>query len=194
MTAASQEHVTRILAASRPVDPSAAEELLPLVYDQLRDLAHKRMAKEPAGQTLEPTALVHEAYLRLVGDQDVRWENRAHFFAAAAIAMRRILVERARKYAAAKHGGGRRRVTLDEAQIGIESQPDDLIALDQALIRLEAIDERKNRIVMLRYFAGLSIKETAKALALSPTTVKDEWSFAKAWLLKEIGRDDGRKS
>jgi len=180
------EEISRILAAIGDGDRKASEELLPLVYLELRKLARSRMAHEPPGQTLQPTALVHEAYLRLVGDRDARWENRAHFFAAAALAMRRILVERARRRRMAKHGGGQDRVTLDEAVASSDPRSVDLLALDDALTRLEAHDPRMSRIVTLRYFAGLNVEQTAKALDISAATVKREWSYAKAWLHREI--------
>lgn len=182
----SPQHVTQVLQAAGAGDPTAAAELLPLVYEELRRLAQHRMANEPAGQTLQPTALVHEAYLRLLGDQEVHWQNRGHFFAAAAESMRRILVERARRVRRLKHGGGRVRLDLDAAEFPADGDPQDMVALDEALSRLQAIDERKGSIIMLRYFAGLSIEETAQALGLSRTTVKDEWSFARAWLYREL--------
>lgn len=148
------------------------------------------MAKEIPGQTLQPTALVHEAYLRLVGDEDVRWENRAHFFASAARSMRQILINRAVQKKTEKHGGKVVRRDLDDALIAEEPPPERMIALDAALQRLEQFDERKGKIVMLRYFAGLSIKETAKAMELSPATVKREWQFARTWLYREMNEAD----
>jgi RNA polymerase sigma factor (TIGR02999 family) len=185
LTIPAPQDVTRVLQAAGEGDRSAASELLPLVYDELRRLAHQRMAAEPAGHTLQPTALVHEAYIRLLGDRDVQWENRAHFFGAAAEAMRRILVERARKAHRLKHGGGRKRLDLDTQEIP-DDQPSSIIAMDEALTRLQKMDPRKGQIIMLRYFAGLSIEDTARALGLSKTTVKDEWSFARAWLYREL--------
>ena len=182
----SPRHMTQVLQAAGAGDPTAAAELLPLVYEELRRLAQHRMAGEPAGQTLQPTALVHEAYLRLLGDQEVHWQNRGHFFAAAAESMRRILVERARRVRRIKHGGGRQRLDLDAAEIPADGDSQDMLALDEALRRLQGIDERKGQIIMLRYFAGLSIEDTAQALGLSRTTVKDEWSFARAWLYREL--------
>jgi RNA polymerase sigma factor (TIGR02999 family) len=148
------------------------------------------MAMEPDGHTLQPTALVHEAYLRLLGDEPIKWANRAHFFAAAARAMRRILIERARRQQAAKRGGGARRITLVEGAAATASEdcePVDLIALDDALAKLEKQDRRAADLVSLRYFAGLTIEETAQAMDLSPATVKREWNYAKAWLYAEIG-------
>ena len=157
-------------------------ELLPQVYDELRRLARTRIAQEPAGLTLQPTALVHEAYLRLTGGSDRRWDRRGHFFAAAAIAMRRILGERARHYRRIRHGGEQYRVELDHDSPAPAAELDDVLAVDQAVTRLEKIDPGKARIVMLRYFAGLTIEETAAAMDLSPATVKNEGAFARAWL------------
>ena len=186
-----KEQVTRILKAAGAGDPRAADELLPLVYEELRKLARQRMAHEPPGQTLQPTALVHEAYVRLVDAKDVRWDSRGHFFAAAARAMRQILVNRALRRRALKRGGDRRRVSLDEVEpVADDWPPDQVVALDEALGRLERVDPRKTKIVMLRFFAGLTIEETAEALGISRTTVKDEWQFAKAWLYREMTRDD----
>ena len=161
----------------------SSAELLPQVYDELRRLARARLAREPDGLTLQPTALVHEAYLRLAGDgTDRRWDRRGHFFAAAAIAMRRILVERARHYRRIKHGGGQQRVELDFDSPALAPSLPDVLAIDEALTRLEQIDRPKAQIVLLRYFAGLTVEETAAALELSPATVKNEWAFARAWL------------
>jgi len=163
--------------------------MLPEVYDELRKLARARLARErQPNQTLQPTALVHEAYLRVAGDrQEQQWDRRGHFFAAAALAMRRILVERARHYQRMKHGSGAERVELDSSLVRVDPALTDLVAVDEALTRLEQIDERKARIVSLRYFAGLSIEETAAALDLSPATVKNEWAFARAWLYRALG-------
>ena len=185
--------VTRILSTIGEGDGRAGEELLPLVYDELRKLAGQRMAHEQPGQTLQPTALVHEAYLRLVGNGQVEWNSRGHFFAAAAEAMRRILVDRARRHRRVRHGGGRNRIPANLEEIAAEQESLDLVDLDDALRRLEKEDARISRIVMLRFFAGLSVEDTAKALAVSPTTVKRDWAFARAWLYDEIrGRkDDG---
>ena len=198
MAAVASDKVSRILEAAEPGDPSAADQLLPLVYDELRALAHQRLAKEPPGQSIQTTVLVHEAYLRLVGDPDLRWANRAHFFAAAAKAIRRILVDRARKRRAVKHGGGRARVSLDQLEVTCDDTgpigPEDFVALDEALDRLDRIDPRKAQIVMLRYFVGLTIHDTAQALGLSRTTIKDQWQFARAWLYREMTRNDGRKA
>ncbi len=193
--------VTRILGALRAGDERAAGELLPLVYEELRVLARSRMRKEPPGQTLQPTALVHEAYLRLVDSGDRTFENRGHFFAAAALAMRRILVERARRRRTAKHGGGWERVTLSDDVASAESRAIDLEILDRALEALEAHDKRLCDVVMLRYFTGLTIEETAHALGLSPATIKRDWEYARAWLFDAMtgagrgakgGRGDAR--
>ncbi|HEX6178932.1 MAG TPA: sigma-70 family RNA polymerase sigma factor [Thermoanaerobaculia bacterium] len=164
----------------------AADELLPLVYDELRSLARAKMAREKPGQTLQPTALVHEAYLRLVHGADPGWEGRRHFFAAAAEAMRRILIERARRQAADKHGGSAERVTLTDIAGEQPVEPETLIAIDEALTRLEKIDGEMAEVVKLRYFAGMSVDETAESLQLSPRTVSRHWNGARAWLMKEL--------
>lgn len=185
--------VTRLLRAIGAGDRHAPDELLPLVYEELRKLAAQRLERERPGQTLQATALVHEVYLRLVGDGGTTWENKAHFFGAAALAMRRILVERARRLGRERHGGGKRPVSLAEIDVARvdDSVHDsvDFVALDEALRRMEAEDERMARVVMLRYFAGFSIEETAEALGMSPTSVKREWAVARAWLYDEL-RDD----
>ncbi len=168
--------------------PARASELLPLVYDELRRLARARMARERPGQTLTPTALVHEAYLRLVGRDDLPWENRAHFFAAAAEAMRRILIERARRVSRERHGGGMWRVTLDEQFVGAEPAAAEILALHEALSRLERQDPEMAVVVKLHQFAGLSLDETAAALGLSDRTVSRRWTAARAWLRRELGR------
>ena len=169
--------------------PGTSGEMLPEVYDELRKLARARLAREgQPHQTLQPTALVHEAYLRVsAAQQDRRWDRRGHFFAAAALAMRRILVERARHYQRIKHGQGAERVDLDSAIIRADPALTDLVAVDEALTRLEQTDPRKAQIVSLRYFAGLSVEETAAALDVSPATVKNEWTFARAWLYRALG-------
>ena len=176
-----------------PSDPSGTSgELLPEVYDELRKLARARLARERHhNQTLQPTALVHEAYLRVAGDrQDRKWDRRGHFFAAAALAMRRILVERARHYQRIKHGGGGERAELDSGIMRVDPALTDLVAVDEALTRLEQTDPRKAQVVSLRYFAGLSVEETAAAMDLSPATVKNEWKFARAWLHRALGPVD----
>jgi RNA polymerase sigma factor (TIGR02999 family) len=180
--------VTRLIEQIGTGDPLAAEELLPLVYDEMRRLARARLAREAPGLTLAPTGLAHEAYLRLVEDPDMRWENRAHFFAAAAEAMRRILIERARRYARQKHGGGGRRVSVDEEVLGSEPRPEELLDLDRALEKLEAQDVSMAQVVKLRYFAGLTVEETARALDTSPRSVNRLWTAARAWLAREIRR------
>jgi RNA polymerase sigma factor (TIGR02999 family) len=184
--------VTRILSAIEQGDPKAAGELLPLVYDELRRFARQRLAREQPGQTLQGTALVHEAYLRLVtGDAAQRWESRGHFFAAAAEAMRRILVDNARRKAAEKRGGPRERQELADVDVAAPVPPEDLLALDEALAKLEAHDPDKARLVKLRYFAGLSEEEAARALGISRTTAHRHWRYAKVWLLNELG-DEGQ--
>ena len=174
--------VTRILSEIEQGDPRAAEELLPLVYDELRKLAAERMAQEKPGQTLQATALVHEAYLRLVDDKKAQqWDSRGHFFAAAAEAMRRILVENARRKRGLKHGGDRRRQPLDPDGIAAPEAADDLLALDEALTMLAATDPKVAELVKLRYFAGLTIPQAADQLQISPRTADAWWSYAKAW-------------
>jgi RNA polymerase sigma factor (TIGR02999 family) len=176
--------ITHILNAAAQGDPKAAADLLPLVYDELRQLAAARMAAEAPGHTLNPTALVHEAYLRLVGN--LHFDGRGHFFAAAAEAMRRVLVESARRKKLPKHGGGRRRVELEAAHRILESS-DDLLLLDDALGRLAAEDATAAEIVNLRLFAGLSVEESADALGLARATAYRHWTFARAWLRCELG-------
>jgi RNA polymerase sigma factor (TIGR02999 family) len=184
--------VTRILSAIEQGDPRAAEQLLPLVYNELRRLAARMMACEAPGQTLQATGLVNEAYLRLVGVHDPDWNGRGHFFAAAAEAMRHILVDNARRKRRVKHGGGRRRVPLDDVLPAGQTTDDDLLALDEALDRLAAEDPEAARVVQLRYFAGLSVEEAAKSLGISRATAYRQWSFARAWLLEELA--DGEQS
>ena len=181
--------VTRILDSIAQGDPKAAEELLPLVYEELRKLAAHKMANEPPGQTLQPTALVHEAWLRLAGNEGARFANRAHFFAAAAEAMRRILVERARRRSALKRGGGTGRVSLDELEIPIaEADDDQLLAVDEALEKLAALDPPRAELVKLRYFTGMTFEEAAAVLGIAVRTAKEWWAFARAWLAVEIRR------
>ena len=175
--------VTNILSAIEQGDSKAAKGLLPLVYEELRKLAAQRLAQEKPGQTLQATALVHEAYLRLVGERDTRyWDGRGHFFAAAAEAMRRILVENARRKAGPKAGGDRKRVDLAEFEAAVEDPRVDLLALDEALTALEARDKRKADLVRLRFFAGLSIERAAEMLGVSVATAYNDWSYAKSWL------------
>jgi RNA polymerase sigma factor (TIGR02999 family) len=165
--------------------PGTSRELLPEVYDELRKLARARLSRERHQHTLQPTALVHEAYLR-VGTDNQRWDRRGHFFAAAALAMRRILVERARHYQRLKRGAGAERVDLDSGIVSTDPRLTDLVAIDEALTELEQTDPRKAQVVSLRYFAGLSIEETAAALDISPATVKNEWKYARAWLYRAL--------
>jgi RNA polymerase sigma factor (TIGR02999 family) len=193
--------VTRILEAIKEGDPQAAEQLLPLVYDELRRLASQKMAHETPGQTLEATGLVHEAYLRLVntGD-DLQWDSRGHFFAAAAEAMRRILVENARRKRSVKRGGGLIRHDLDQAPPASGASPseaaelrEDVLAVDEALGRLAAQDPLKAELVKLRYFAGLTLEQSAQALGISSTTADRYWAYARAWLHQEITRGGGER-
>ncbi|TVQ33401.1 MAG: sigma-70 family RNA polymerase sigma factor [Phycisphaeraceae bacterium] len=181
-----EQRVTRILETLRSGDDRAGEELLPLVYDELRALARARLARTPPGNTLQPTALVHEAYMRLIGEEDPGWENRAHFFGAAAQAMRDILVEQARRKATLKRGGGRRAIDLDHAEPAIESPVIDMLALDEALRSLEASEPRAHQVVMLHFFAGLTMEQTAQAVGVSERTAAREWRYARAKLKKEL--------
>jgi RNA polymerase sigma factor (TIGR02999 family) len=179
--------VTRILSAIEQGDSHAAQQLLPLVYEELRDLAAQKMAQEKPGQTLEPTALVHEAYLRLVDREQVqRWDSRGHFFAAAAEAMRRILVDKARHKKTLKAGGDLRRVDLADFDRWAEEPGDDLLALDEALSRLEQKDSRKATLVKLRFFGGLTNEQAAQALGISVSTADNDWAYARSWLRLEI--------
>jgi RNA polymerase sigma factor (TIGR02999 family) len=185
--------VTRLLAAISD-GRADADELLVTVYDTLRSLARRTMATEPPGHTLQPTALVHEAYLRLVGDGNVGWNSRGHFYAAAAHAMRRILVERARRVRQLKRGGGRRRVPLRDVSAGDPLGEDDIVALDAALAHLGAQDARMHDVVMLRYFAGLSIDDTAAALGIAPRTVDRTWRCARLRLYEQIVEEEDEES
>ncbi len=180
--------VTRILNAIGRGDLKAADELLPMVYEALRRLAAQKLSQEKPGQTLQATALVHEAYIRLVGSGDPGWENRRHFFAAAAEAMRRILVERARYKKRHRHGGGDQRVDLDVAELTVDRPSEDLLALDEALQKLASVDPEKAELVKLRYFAGLTNEEAARSLGISPRTAYRYWHYARAWLQREIDR------
>jgi RNA polymerase sigma factor (TIGR02999 family) len=181
--------VTQILLAIDAGDPRAAAELLPLVYDELRRLAAARMKAESPDHTLEPTELVHEAYLRLVGDAGPDWQNRGHFFAAAAESMRRILIDHARAKRADKRGGDRRRVDLDAAHPAATAAPDALLLLDETLRELAANDPQSARLVELRYFAGLTTEEAAAAMGVSPATAYRYWAFARAWLHSRMAAD-----
>src|SRR5262245_18807138 len=187
--------VTHILSALEQGDPHAAEQLLPLVYGELRKLAAARLADEKPGQTLQPTALVHEAYLRLVGGEQTRdWDSRGHFFAAAAEAMRRILIDRARHKQTHKAGSGHRRLELDDIEPALEEGNDDrLLALDQALRQLEAEEPRKAELVKLRFFAGLTAEQTAAALGVSTSTAEKDWAYARSWLRVAIDRISGQR-
>jgi RNA polymerase sigma factor (TIGR02999 family) len=179
--------VTRILSAIEEGDPHAAEQLLPLVYEELRQLAAQKLAQEKPGQTLEATALVHEAYLRLVdADKGQQWDNRGHFFAAAAEAMRRILVENTRRHRAQKRGGGLQRIDLPELTEPTKADPVDLLALDEALKRLEALHPQKAQVVKLRFFAGCGLEETAQMLGISRATAQRHWAYARAWLFGRL--------
>jgi RNA polymerase sigma factor (TIGR02999 family) len=178
--------VTQLLEAVANGDRNAASVVLPLIYDELRKLAAQKLAREKAGQTLQPTALVHEAYLRLVGGPERHWNGRGHFFAAAAEAMRHILVDNARRKRCVRHGGGRQRVPLDDVVPAPPEGADDLLALDEALTRLAALDPEAAQVVHLRYFAGLSLDEAAESLGMARTTVYRHWTFACAWLRKEL--------
>jgi RNA polymerase sigma factor (TIGR02999 family) len=182
--------VTRILSAIQKGDASATEELLPLVYEELRILAAQKLSKEPPGQTLQATALVHEAYLRLVGDEPQSWENRGHFFAAAAEAMRRILVENARRKKRQKHSGGLQKVDLADADITTDGAVDDLLALDEALAKLAREDPLKAELVKLRYFAGLTMEQASQVMSISRATASRYWSYAQAWLFHEMNEGD----
>jgi RNA polymerase sigma factor (TIGR02999 family) len=187
---ASPTQVTELLRRWNGGDVAAREALVPLVYDELRRLARYYLASQRSDHTLQSTAIVHEAYLRLAGHDNVHWENRSHFFAVAAQLMRRILVDHARKRNAAKRGGANLTLLVDEAAEPSSRREMDLVALDDALKALAALDERQSRIVELRFFGGLSIEDTSRVLEISPATVKREWSTARAWLYEEIsGRD-----
>jgi RNA polymerase sigma factor (TIGR02999 family) len=188
--------VTQILSAIEQGDPHATEKLLPLVYDALRRLAAQRLAHEAPSQTLQATALVHEVYLRLVDTEKVQhWDSRGHFFAAAAEAMRRILVDRARHKRSLKGGGGRHRIDLDEVDVQADDPSDDLLALDEALNKLEQKDKLKADLVKLRFFAGLTNEQAARALEISPSTADNYWAYARCWLRVEMeGGPDSRGS
>jgi RNA polymerase sigma factor (TIGR02999 family) len=183
--------IARTLAAMEQGDPNAASQLLPLVYKELRKLAAQRLAQEKPGQTLEATALVHEAYLRLVGGDNAQaWNSRGHFFAAAAEAMRRILVEQARRKRRLKRGGSRARLDLDDVEITIDGPSDDVVTLDNALTSLAAKHPEKAELVKLRYFAGLTVSEAARVLGISTSTADRHWTYARAWLYREVAPED----
>ena len=190
----SSHDVTELLAAWGRGDQQALEQLMPLVYRELRRLAHGRLGRERSGHSLQTTDLVHEAFLRMVDQQEAGWQNRSHFFAVAAQMMRRILVDYARSRRYAKRGGGAEQVELDEAMLVSSERAAEVVALDEALLRLAELDPRKSRVVELRFFGGLSIEETAEILDVSPGTVMRDWTLAKAWLQREIsqrGQDAG---
>jgi len=188
MTSPAPKEVTQLLIAWSNGEEEALEKLVPLIYDELRRIARRYMKREPAGHTLQTTALVNEAYLRLIEQKGMKWQNRAHFFAISAQLMRRILVSMARARHADKRGGEARQVSLDEALVISEERAAELVALDEAMNELAALDPRRSRVVELRYFGGLSIEETAEVLNISPETVMRDWKRAKAWLYTELNR------
>jgi RNA polymerase sigma factor (TIGR02999 family) len=189
MTSSSTHEVTRLLHEVQQGSPEASEHLIRLVYDELHRVAERYMRRERGDHTLQPTILVDEAFMRLVEQRAMTWQNRAHFFAIAAQAMRRILVDYARRRSAARRNGGQR-VTLADDVAATDARPIDLIALDDALRRLAALDERQAHVVELRFFGGLDVDQTAEALGISSATVKRDWAFAKAWLQRELGSGD----
>src|SRR2546423_15637353 len=178
--------VTRILESAERGDAKAAEALLPLVYQELRKLAAHKMANEAPGQTLQPTALVHEAWLRLTEKENVRWAGRAHFFGAAAEAMRRILIDKARRKRAIRHGGGQERVEIEESELAATADDERLLAINDALEKFAAIDKEKAELVKLRYFVGLTLEQAAEVLSVSLATAKRHWAYARAWLFREL--------
>jgi RNA polymerase sigma factor (TIGR02999 family) len=179
--------VTQLLHQLEPGDPHAAERLLPLVYEELRRLATYKMSHEPPGQTLQPTALVHEAYLRLVDHPERHWDGRAHFFGAAAEAMRRILIDNARRKQAARHGGGQQRADLNEIDIAATVADEELLSVNEALEKFASLDRQKAELVKLRYFVGMTIEEAAEALGIGTATAKRWWAYSRAWLQAEMG-------
>lgn len=181
--------VTQIIQSINQGNSKATEELLPVVYDELRKLAAQKMAQERPGQTLQATALVHEAYVRLIGSENQQWENRRHFFGAAAEAMRRILIERARQKQRLRHGGGLERVELTESDLVVDQFPEDLLSVHEALLKLESIDKLRSDLVKLHCFAGLSLKESSAILDISERTADRHWAWARAWLFREITRE-----
>jgi RNA polymerase sigma factor (TIGR02999 family) len=183
------EQVTQLLNAAVAGDPHAAQELLPLVYEQLRHLAASRMTQQPPGHTLQATALVHEAWLRLAGSNQTSWENRAHFFSAAAEAMRRILVENARRKARLKRWGGQQRLDLEGLELADTTSDDKILLIDESLAQLQAEDPATARIVMLKFFAGLTHEEVAKALGVSERTIERDWAYARSWLYRAIQKE-----
>jgi RNA polymerase sigma factor (TIGR02999 family) len=182
--------VTRILQSMESGDPRAANELLPLVYSELRKLAASKMANEQPNQTLQPTTLVHEAWLRLTGNENIKWNGRAHFFGAAAEAMRRILIDNARRKQAARRGGGAQRLDVDEIEIAAPAKEDELLAVNDALEELGTVDKPKAELVKLHYFVGLTMEECAGVLGISVPTARRWWNYARAWLYQKIQSDD----
>jgi RNA polymerase sigma factor (TIGR02999 family) len=186
------ENITDLLVSYSRGDKESLDKLMPIVYDELRRQAARYLRRELPGHTLQTTALIHEAYVRLVDQRNVQWQNRAHFFGIAAQMMRRILVDHARTKKRAKRGGSHIKVSLDDANIAVRSQDLDVVAVDEALSRLAKIDEQQSRVVELRFFSGLTVEETAEVIHISPATVKRDWSMAKAWLHRELS--GGRKA
>jgi RNA polymerase sigma factor (TIGR02999 family) len=188
--------VTYLIQAMEQGDPHAAEELLPILYEELRILASQKLSKEPPGQTLQPTALVHEAYLRLIGLEPQHWDNRGHFFAAAAEAMRRILIENARRKQNIQRGGKRQRLTLRDSFICVDGTvcTCDLLSLNEALVKFEQKDPQKANLVKLRFFAGLTIEQSSQSLGISLATAKRYWAYARSWLRVELSGDSYRES
>ena len=181
--------ITRVLSALQHGDPRAADELLPIIYTELRRLAAAKMAREQPGHTLQATALVHEAWLRLVSDGDRTWQNRAHFFGAAAEAMRRILIERARHKSRLKHGGGQARLNIEDLELAQTTPDDKVLLVDEALMRLKVEDPELERIVVLKFFGGLSNEEIAETVGLSKRTLDRQWAYARAWLFRNISQE-----
>ena len=188
MSQTSTHEVTQLLIEWSSGDRAALDKLMPLIHQELRRMAHRYMSRERPGHTLQTTALVNEAYLRLINRKDVHWQNRIHFFAIAAELMRTILVDHARSHAYAKRGGGTRKISLDEAVMVSQERAAEVVALDDVLKELTKIDPQQSRVVELRFFGGLTIEETAEVLGLSPATIKREWSTAKAWLYNELAK------
>jgi len=183
------QEITQLLVDWSNGNQAALDQLMPLVYTELRQLAHRYMRRERLGHTMQTTALIHEAYLRLVDQTKVRWENQAHFFGIAARLMRQVLIEHARSHARAKRGGGAVTLSLDEAALVSQARAAELLALNDALERLAAVDPRKSRVVELRFFGGLSVEEAARVLNIAPNTVLRDWRLAKAWLHREISHE-----
>lgn len=182
--------ITQILSAVEQGDPTASKKLLPLVYQELRRLAAAKLAREKSGQTLQATALVHDAYLRLIGsNEDQKWNSRGHFFAAAAEAMRRILIEQARRKKSLKAGGGFERIAIPESELASPDRADDILVLDEALTKFEELHPRQAKVVKLRYFGGLTIEQTATALEIAQSTAIADWAYAKGWLKLEVSKN-----